>query len=180
MRTGYQAWLFAGAYRQPLLRRLPAGQDGVIPACHGVARSGRRRVSTLGFGIAQSVRGNRMFFVWFYAALSVARRSGQGFNAWSFADKPCVTLSHYGMRAVAVGLLPLRHVHLVHWVHQVHLDKCFVTKLAPQLCFRRQTAADFLLVFLNRYGFCGLFSIHKPFFSSLACFSAWIYAGVLS
>ena len=79
-----------------------------------------------------------MFFVWFYAALSVARSSGQGFNARSFADKHCVTLSHYGMRAVAVGLLPLRHVHLVH---QVHRAGCFVTKIAPQFCFRRQTAA---------------------------------------
>ena len=32
------------------------------------------------------------------------------------------------MRAVAVGLLLLRHVHLVHLVHQVHPAKCFVTK----------------------------------------------------
>ena len=74
-----------------------------------------------------------MCFVWFYAALSVACRSGQGFNAWSFANKPCVAICHYGMRAVAVGLLPLRHVHLVYWVHQVHLAKCFVTTLATQL-----------------------------------------------
>ena len=44
-----------------------------------------------------------MFFVQFYAALPVARKSGQGFNAWSFAGKPCVAHSHYGMRAVAVG-----------------------------------------------------------------------------
>ena len=51
-------------------------------------------------------------------------------SVWFFADKPCVTHNHYGMRAVAVGLLPLRHVHQVHWVHQVHLAKCFVTKPA--------------------------------------------------
>ena len=45
---GIRLGLFAGAYRQPLLRRLPKGQDGVIPAFHGVARSGRRRVPTFG------------------------------------------------------------------------------------------------------------------------------------
>ena len=49
-------------------------------------------------------------------------------SARSFADKPCVALNHYGMRAVAFGLLSLRHVHFVHQVHQVHLAKCFVTK----------------------------------------------------
>ena len=43
-----------------------------------------------------------MFFVWFYAALPVARKSGQGFNARSFADKPCAAHSHSRMRAVAV------------------------------------------------------------------------------
>ena len=69
-----------------------------------------------------------MFFVWFYAALPVARNPGQGFNAWSFADKPCVARRHSHMRAVTVGLLSLRHVHLVHQVHQVHLAKWFVTK----------------------------------------------------
>ena len=52
---------------------------------------------------------------------------------WSFADKPCVALNHSRMRAAAVGLLPLRYVHLVHQVHQVHLAKWFVTKSAPQL-----------------------------------------------
>ena len=51
-----------------------------------------------------------------------------GYQAWSFADKPCITLNHSRMRAVAVGLLSLRHVHWVHQVHQVHLAKCFVTK----------------------------------------------------
>ena len=60
-------------------------------------------------------------------------RGTQGFNAWSFADKPCVARRHSRMRAVAVGLLLLRHVHLVHLVHQVHPAKCFVTRLAPQL-----------------------------------------------
>ena len=39
-----------GLIASPLLRRLPEGQDGVIPACHGVARSGRRRVPTFGPG----------------------------------------------------------------------------------------------------------------------------------
>ena len=60
-------------------------------------------------------------------------RGTQGFNARSFADKPCVARRHSRMRAVAVGLLSLRHVHFVHQVHQVHLAKCFVTRLAPQL-----------------------------------------------
>ena len=55
-------------------------------------------------------------------------RGTQGFNAWSFADKPCVARRHSRMRAVAVSLLSLRHVHLVHQVHQVHPAKCFVTK----------------------------------------------------
>ena len=74
-----------------------------------------------------------MFSVWFYAALPVARKSGQGFNVWFFADKSCVARRHSRMRAVAVGLLSLRHVHQVHQVHQVHPAKCFVTSLAPQL-----------------------------------------------
>ena len=60
-------------------------------------------------------------------------------SARSFGDKPCVAHSHSRMRAVAVGLLLLRHVHFVHQVHQVHFAKCFVTKtcasalIAPQL-----------------------------------------------
>ena len=51
-RTGYQAWLFAGAYRQPLLRRLPKGQDGVIPVPTfgpgGTGRRGRSRGTPVG------------------------------------------------------------------------------------------------------------------------------------
>ena len=87
-----------------------------------------------------------MFFVWFYAPLPVARKSGQGFNARSFADKPCVAHS-FGFSQPSrvlpsaitacvpwrLVLLPLRHVHKVHHVHQVHLAKCFVIRLAPQL-----------------------------------------------
>ena len=85
-----------------------------------------------------------MFFVWFYAALPVARKSGQGFNARSFADKPCVAHCHYGMRAVAVGLLLLRHVHWVHWVHWVHQAKWFVIKTcASALIAHRVSARSF-------------------------------------
>ena len=80
-----------------------------------------------------------MFFVWFYAALPVARKSGQDFNTWSFTDKPCITHSHSRMRAVTVGLLSLRHVHKVQQVHQVHPAKCFVTRLAPQPCAKVKT-----------------------------------------
>ena len=36
-------------------------------------------------------------------------------------------------------LLPQRHVHQVH---QVHLAKCFVTRLAPQLLSARSTCAS--------------------------------------
>ena len=56
-----------------------------------------------------------------------------GYQAWSFADKPCVAHNHYGMRAVAVGLLSLRYVHFVHQVHQVHQAKCFVTRPAKHM-----------------------------------------------
>ena len=83
-----------------------------------------------------------MFFVWFYAALPVARKVSMPglaqtslvlLSARSCADKPCVALNHYCMRAVAVGLLSLRYVHLVHQVHQVHLAKCFVTRPAKHM-----------------------------------------------
>ena len=93
-----------------------------------------------------------MFFVWFYAALSVARKSGQGFNARSFADKPCVAHS-FGLSLTSrvlpaaipacvpwrLVLLLLRHVHKVHQVHQVHPAKWFVTQLAPQPCAKVKT-----------------------------------------
>ena len=44
-----------------------------------------------------------MFFVWFYAALPVARKSGQGFNVWFFADKSCVTHS-FGLSQTSLVL----------------------------------------------------------------------------
>ena len=44
-----------------------------------------------------------MFFVWFYAALPVARKSGQGFNVWFFADKPCVSHS-FGLSQTSLVL----------------------------------------------------------------------------
>ena len=44
-----------------------------------------------------------MFFVWFYAALSVARKSGQGFNARSLADKHCVAHS-FGLSLTSIVL----------------------------------------------------------------------------
>ena len=56
-----------------------------------------------------------MFFVWFYAALPVACRSGQGFNARSFADKPCVTLILVFCRQALCYSQPLRHACRGGW-----------------------------------------------------------------
>ena len=65
-----------------------------------------------------------MFFVWFYAALLVARKvSMLGLLQTSLllpADIPACAPQR-------LVLLPLRHVH------QVYQANCFVTRLAPQL-----------------------------------------------
>ena len=57
---GVRLSLFAGAYRQPLLRRLPKGQDGVIPVpTFGPGGTGRRRWSRGSqVGVAQKMWQN--------------------------------------------------------------------------------------------------------------------------
>ena len=54
------------------------------------------------YQLGLSLTSIELFCALFSAALSVVRKSGQGFNAWFFADKHCAARRHSRMRAVAV------------------------------------------------------------------------------